>query len=428
SFITVDSSGNITDLNPASEMLFEYPREELTGWPLERLMPQKFVEENGDRVFEKFVEMTTQVGIKTIELYARKKDGNEFPVEVSVSKWEIKGDIFYSVATRDITERKFFIKTLLNNEHRLFQFLDAVPIGIFVRDKSGMSYYANQTAKKIFGMDLIKNRIPIDKASQMYDFRVAGTNEAYPIEKLPVIRALKGEKSFVDDLELRHGNEITPLHSWGAPIFDEHDEIKYVLAAVMDVSRQKEITESLRSREEFFRNLFEEGPIGMTLAFPNSTLVNVNRAFCDMLGFTKDQLIGKSFLEFTHPEYIPAEQLLTQKLFDKMIPNYQVEERYMTKKGQSIWCKLSASVIRDLSGEPLFRLAVVENITDQKEAETALKESEEKFRRVFAESPLGMSFITKDGKIEEINKAFCEMLGYSSEELVNTSIYNITHP
>src|ERR1017187_3754006 len=99
--------------------------------------------------------------------------------------------------------------------------------------------------------------------------------------------------------------------------------VKYGLLAMIDMTHQKEITESLKSREEFFRNLFEEGPIGMTLSFPDSTLVNFNRAFSDMLGYPKDQIIGKSFIEFTHPDDILFEQMLTQKLFDRLIPQYQ---------------------------------------------------------------------------------------------------------
>ena len=427
-FVTADAAGNIIDMNPAAEIMFGYSKAELQGKNLTCLMPREFIREHGDRAFSQFLSMTNpKTGVSAVELSARKNDSTEFPVEVSVSTWETKDGVFYTTITRDITERKFFMRTLLKNEHRLFQFLEAIPVGIMVRDKFGIPYYSNQAAKNILGRDVMRDSNS-EKLSEIFQAYVSGTGQLYPAEKFPITQALQGQKSFIDDMEIRHSGKITPVQVWGAPILDENGEVKYALAAVIDVTQQKEITDSLQSREEFFRNLFEEGPIGMTLAFPDSTFVNVNRAYANMLGYSKDQIIGRSFLEFTHPEDVAVEQQLSQKLFDKQLPKYEMEKRFFTQKGQTIWCRLSASVIRDVNDEPLFRLAVVENITDQKEAEIAIKESEEKFRRVFAESPLGMSFIGKDGIIEDINKAFCDMLGYSLTELIHTNIFNLTHP
>ena len=427
-FVTSDARGDIVDINPAAEIMFGYSKTELIGQNLTRLMPEEFLKTHGEKSFSQFLAMTNpKSGVSAVELMARKNDSTEFPVEVSLSSWETKDGVFHTTITRDITERKFFMKTLLKNEHRLFQFLEAIPVGILVRDKFGIPYYSNQAAKNILGRDVMKDS-DMAKISEVYQAYRAGTNELYPSHKFPIVRAVNGDKSFIDDMEIRHPGKIVPVQVWGAPIFDENGEVKYALAAMIDATHQKEITESLQSREEFFRNLFEEGPIGMTLSFPDSTYVNVNRAFANILGLPKDQIIGKSFLEFTHPDDLPSEQLLSQKLFDKLIPKYELEKRYITQKGQTIWCKLSASSIRDINDEPLFRLAVVENITDQKEAELAIKESEEKFRRVFSESPLGMSFIGRDGIIEDTNKAFSDMLGYSHEELVQTNVYDITHP
>ncbi len=165
SFITTDSVGKITDVNSAGEGMFGYSKSELLGKPLSLLMPPKLPQEETDPSFEKFV--STVSGVRTLEIPGLKKDSTLFPMEISVSKWETSDGIFYTSIVRDITERKFFIKTLLNNEHRLFQFLDAIPMGVLVRDPTGSPYYSNHAHDVLCGTDLVKNKTPIDQTPEI---------------------------------------------------------------------------------------------------------------------------------------------------------------------------------------------------------------------------------------------------------------------
>ena len=419
-FITTDSAGMVTDINPSGEVMFGYSKKELTGVPLSFLMPKKFTEEHGSRSFEKFVAMT--LGVGTMELNGRKKDGFEFPLELSLSQWETKDGLFYTAIIRDITERKFFIKTLLNNEHRLFQFLDAVPVAILVREPSGAPYYANQTAKEIFGTETFKDQGDLNMISKARQFYAVGTGQLYPNDRLPIVKALAGEKSHVDDIEMRIADRSIFLESWGTPILNENGNLKYALAALIDVTNQRLITESLKEREEFFRNLFEEGPIGMTLTFQDGIFVNVNRAFSDMLGYSKNELVGRPNLDFTFPDDGDVEKGLIQKLFDKILPRYQIEKRLVTKKGEFLWCKVSASVIRDLNDEPLFRLAIVENITEQKTSEEVLKESEEKFRTLTESANDAIISADSKGLVIFFNPTAEKIFGYAQEEIIGRPI------
>lgn len=419
-FITTDSGGKISDVNPAGETLFGYSKEELGGKPLSLLLPPKPGDEPGGIFFGKFAAMTPDV--KTLELSGRKKDGTELPLELSLSQWKTREGVFYTTIIRDIMERKFFIKTLLNNEHRLFQFLDAIPVGVLVRDPSGAPYYANQKAKEIFGQDIVKAVPPGKMSTESGKLFVSHTGEPYPADKLPSQLALTGLKSHVDDMEVRTPDGKTYLEAWGAPILDENGLVKFSLASFIDVTHQKQITESLKEREEFFRNLFEEGPIGMTLTFSDGIMVNVNRAFSDMLGRPKSELVGHSYLDFTFPDDRAVDQSLTQKLFERILPRYQVEKRFVTKKGEILWCKVSASVIRDLNDEPLFRLAIVENITDQKSSEMVLKESEEKFRTLTESANDAIISADSKGLVIFFNPTAEKIFGYSRDEILGRPI------
>ncbi len=413
-FITTDSDGNITDINPAGEAMFGYSKPELVCKPLSLLMPQKFDLEGIDLSFEKFVSIVS--GVQTLEITGIKKDLSIFPSEVSVSKWKTKDGVFHTAIVRDITERKFFIKTLLNNEHRLFQFLDAIPMGVLVRDPTGAPYYSNHAHDELFGSDMVKNKTLIDQTPEAHHLFIAGSDQPYPPDELPGAKALLGEKSHIDDIEMRHLNRVIPLEGWGSPILDEKGGVKFALTAIMDVSRQREIHEATKEREEFFRNLFEESPIGMTLTFPDGTFANVNRAFCDMLGYSKNELIGLSCMNFTFAEDASVEKSLNKKLFEKILPKYQIETRYIPKNGGLIRCKVSASVMRNLEDEPLFRLAMTENITEQKTAEAELKESEEKFRTLTESANDAIISINSKGVIIFFNPAAEKIFGYSQVE------------
>ncbi len=422
-FITMNGKGQIHGVNPSAETLFGYSSQELAGKPLADLISQGPSENPGDFSFEKFVSSAAESG--AMEIYGRRKDTSEFPLEASLSRWEAPEGTFYTAILRDITDRKFFVKTLLNNERRLFQFLDEIPVGVLVRDRFGALYFANHVLQEIFGSDIIKSHDPGEQSPEFRNLYLESSDQPYPGQKHPISRAIAGEKSFVDDMEIRRHGKTIPLQAWGAPILDEHGMVKFALTSFIDVTRQKGVMESLREREEFFRNLFEEGPIGLTLTFPNNVFANVNRAFCGMLGYSKDDLVGKSFLEFTYPEDAKAESALSQKIFDKTLPRYQIEKRYVGSDGQPIWCMVTASVILDLNGQPMFRLAVVENITEQKEAEISLRTSEERFRTLAESANEGIVSTNGSGHIIFTNPAVSRIFGYTSDELSGRTIFSL---
>ncbi|HET9869083.1 MAG TPA: PAS domain S-box protein, partial [bacterium] len=265
------------------------------------------------------------------------------------------------------------------------------------------------------------------KLPEFYRIHQAG-GALYPPDRLPLARALRGERTIVDDLEIRRPDQVVPVQAWGIPILDEADRVKYAVGVLLDITERQKSLRALQEREEFFRTLFEESPIGMTLVFPDWRILNVNQALCDLLGYSRSELMAMDAKDCTHPDDLEIDQSLSKKLFEKLIPKYQIEKRYFTKDGRTIWCKVSASLIRDVDDNPLFRLAMIENITEQKEAELALKESEKRFRRIFEQSAVGMVFASLDGKVMDANQAYCEMLGYPKAELLGRPFSDFTHP
>jgi PAS domain S-box-containing protein len=142
------------------------------------------------------------------------------------------------------------------------------------------------------------------------------------------------------------------------------------------VAELEALVAELREDEQRFRRIFDEGPLGMAMVDRDYRFTRVNARFREMLGYTEAELEGVTFPQITHPDDVEKDVKLAEHVFDGEIPFYQIEKRYLTKTGASVWASLTATVIRNESGKPLYGLAMVEDITERRRAEDALLESE----------------------------------------------------
>src|SRR5579871_725390 len=110
-----------------------------------------------------------------------------------------------------------------------------------------------------------------------------------------------------------------------------------VIAAVRDVSERKRTEEALRTSEQKFRKVFEEGPLGIALVNPDYRFAHVNSRFCELLGYSEEELRGRTVWDITHPEDIEADREQARRVFLGEIPHYIVEKRYITKGGEVTW-------------------------------------------------------------------------------------------
>ncbi|MEB3828152.1 CHASE2 domain-containing protein [Phormidium sp. CCY1219] len=139
------------------------------------------------------------------------------------------------------------------SERRLAQFLEAMPVGIAVLDAGGKPYYTNKTAEELLGKGVVRSANP-QRLAEVYQYYLAGTDSLYPWESLPIIRALKGETSTADDIEIHRSDRPSiPIEAWGTPIYDENGNISYALVAFQDITERKQAE---ADRERFTKELF----------------------------------------------------------------------------------------------------------------------------------------------------------------------------
>jgi len=163
-------------------------------------------------------------------------------------------------------------------------------------------------------------------------------------------------------------------------------------------------TRELRESLERFRAVFESANVGKSITLPTGE-INVNKAFADMLGYTVEELRGKSWQELTPPEDVPETERRIAPLLDGKEDHMRFDKRYIRKDGGAVWTDVSATIRRDSNNNPLHFITTMVDITERKRAEEALSASEARYRSTLDGMLEGCQIITPEWKYAYVNEA-----------------------
>jgi PAS domain S-box-containing protein len=169
------------------------------------------------------------------------------------------------------------------------------------------------------------------------------------------------------EAELQGADNTTLLVDFSIkPVFNPEGKVRLLIVEARDITKSKRTEEALRESEDRFRKIFEDGPLGMAIVGRDYRFAMVNRRFCEMLGYTAEELLTLTFADITHPDHVDQEIAEIKKLYTGEIPRYRTEKRYIRKDGSAIWGALTVSPIRDRDGCIVSTLALVEDISERK--------------------------------------------------------------
>jgi PAS domain S-box-containing protein len=180
----------------------------------------------------------------------------------------------------------------------------------------------------------------------------------------------------------------------------------------------KRAEEALQEIEERFRLAFENANIGMCLVDLQGRLTKVNHQMCEIFGYSQEELEGMTVNDIAHPEDLNISTTFIQRATSGKIEYTHFEKRYLHKDGHIVWGAVSSSLVRDPQGVPQYFISHVQDITERKRAEEALRQSEEKYRTILENIEDGYFEADIAGNFTFFNNSVCRMLGYSKDEMM----------
>ncbi len=154
-----------------------------------------------------------------------------------------------------------------------------------------------------------------------------------------------------------------------------------VYGVARDITVVKETEQALQEEQERFRATFEQAPVGIAHVGVDGNFLRLNQQFCDIVGYTQTEMLSMHFQDLTHPEDLPTNTEYMQQLLAGDIDTFSLEKRHLHKNGFAVWVNATVSLVWEESGNPKYFIAIVQDISDRKQAELALQESEAQLRQ-----------------------------------------------
>jgi len=306
--------------------------------------------------------------------------------------------------SEDSTMRTQAEDALHNSEERIRLILDSATEAICGCDSEGTCLFSNPSAARILGYDDPAELIGKNMHALEHHTRKDGT--PYPVEECPIyIGFQKGESVHRDnEVYWRRDGTSFPVEYWSHPVVREGRTLGAVITFI-DITDRKQAEAALRKSEERWRSVYENSAIGVALTDLNGRFLAVNRAYEKMLGSTEEELRKLTFLEITEENYRDANWELVSELFEGKRQQFQIEKQYRRKDGTLRWVSNNVSLVPGTESVPRFIMALSEDITQRKQAEAALRKSEEKNRILLQINNAIITNLTQQALLHSISEA-----------------------
>lgn len=405
------ADGRILTANPALARILGYESPEELMESVTSIGRQVYASSAASSEFTRL--LTGRGVVAGFEMEARRKDGST--VWLSINARPLRNEAGKLVGSEgtaeDITERKRAEEERRQSEERFQATFDQAAVGMIQVGLDGawlryndrfcdITGYTSEELAEISVFDLIS----LEQFEDDFERGVkmlAGELRDYSEEKLIVG---KGGRRIWADLT------VSLVH-------DESDEPQYFMAVVEDISERRKAEEALVQSEERFRATFDQAAVGVAVVGIDGSWLKVNGKLCEILGYDSREILELTFQDITHPEDLEKDLGYARQLLAGEIQTYSMEKRYFKKDGSIVWINLTVSLVRDVSGAPGYFIAVIEDITQRREAEEALRNSEEQYRTLFETMTQGIVYVNTEGGITSANTAAERILGLTLDQM-----------
>ncbi|MFZ0743798.1 MAG: PAS domain S-box protein [Terracidiphilus sp.] len=413
--VLTDTSGRIQYVNPAFSAMTGYTRDEVVGQNPRLLKSGR----QSDAFYEELWGTIVAGKVWHGELANRRKDGRFYSEEMRISPLHDSSGVTtgYIAIKRDVT--------LLRAQHRISNTLAAIvessDDAIVATTLEGLIHTWNRAAEGVFGYspdEVIGKHVSILMAPERPSDLKYFTGQ--------ILQGIN--VSQYESFCLRKDGSRFHVSVSGSPVKSLTGEIVSMCAVLRDTSQHWQAEEKLRQSEARFRGVFDDAPVGIYLAGPDSRIIQVNKAFCRMLGYSREELLAKSWPELCHPDDGAIALEKKKHLHSGEVDNSGGETRYIHRNGALVWSQVRVSLLRTSDGSPLCSVVHVEDITERRRVEQALVESEHRFRIMADGCPIGIWVIDAQGRNRFVNRTYLEFCDVTAEQVEQDQWKSLVHP
>ena len=371
-FFTIDRDWRFTYVNREAERMFGLPRAELLGHHIWAKFPeargtishQEYERAMRDNVAVQFETFYPPLGIWF--------DARAFPSTQGLA-----------VYFRDITAVRQAGEALRTSEERFRLLAKATNDAIWDWDLVTNALWWNEGFEKLFGY----RREDVDPTVKSW------TDCIHPEDLTRVTDGIHhviehGGEGWTDEYRFRcQDGSYAYVLDRGHIIRDGAGKAVRMIGGMTDLTERKRAEEALRESEERFAGAFEHAPIGVALVSPDGRWLKVNRALCDLVGYSEAELLTRTFQDITHPEDLELDLENVRRMIAGDILSYQMEKRYVHARGHLVTVLLNVSLVRDGQDQPRYFISQIQDITSRKEADAGAQADGECLAREQREIP-----------------------------------------
>jgi two-component system cell cycle sensor histidine kinase/response regulator CckA len=375
----VDANGVFVYASPVVEQILGYKPDELVG---KLHSYDLFAPETREETKAAALEVYSRRGpFQAFAHLNMRKDGRLVTLETSGLPIEdgngnLRG---YRGTDRDVTEH-YQAEVMRSHLAAIVESCDDAIIG---KTLDGTIVSWNAGAERLYGYkadEMVGQRtglvIPPDRHNELSDI-FARLRQGGHIEHFETQRIRK------DGRQIDVALTVSPIRNGAGTVIGAS-------TIARDITDRKRAEAALRESEQRFRATFFQAAVGIVQTNLDYQWLLVNDRFCEILGYSRAELTGKTFLDVTHPDDLEASLDTAHQLLAGEISSWSLEKRYIRKDGSTVWARLFTSLVRDEHNQPHYFISVIEDITDRKQAERALLESELRLAMAHGAAGLGV--------------------------------------
>ncbi len=353
--------------------------------------------------------------------YHTRRDGSSYLVEMSLTRVEYSGQAYILSLARDLSER-IEMEQALAREHTLLRtVIDNLPISVYAKDLEGRKILTNPVDLAWIGANsadevLGKTDLEVypDERGELYmeDDRVVLSTGQPILDDVYFVRNAQGE------LRWTTGSKL--------PLFGPDGEIVGLVGIAQDITERKQAEEALRESEARYRRIVETAHEGIWEFDADLRTTFANRQMAEMLGYTPDEMLGRSIEEFIHEDELEAHRAMMQERKRGLSSTY--ERRLRAKDGRVLHTLINATSEQDAEGRFIGSFAMVTDITERAEMEQALRDNATFLQTLIDAIPNPIFYKDTEGRFLGSNKASEEYGGVPREELIGKTVYDTSPP